>query len=276
MKQVRCLIEKELLEHKIIIRLPLFLTFFVAVLFVLLLNNINDFSFNFQINGIENWQPVINHHTFAGIIGSMVFFIAGVMSLLSFFTYSAKTLAKERKEGSLAFWHSMPVSDTKAITIKLVVALFLIPLFSSIFLVIVDIIIWLFARWIMPADMLVSSVISLAAIGEHWLLFSSTMIAMSLALLPIACVIFCVSQVTDHPLLVLFVGVSLIRFIGYLLFDSTLLGDWLNKVSNLPFNILNSEQPWHKLLDVGSITLLGLFIVSVMFFYISVKLRSGD
>ena len=276
MKQSYTLVKTELLEHKIIIRLPLFLALFATVLVVMILSNINNFSFNIQMGDIDGWQPPIVASSFAGVVGSISFFIAGIVSLLSFFTYSARALAKERKEGSLAFWHSMPVSDRKAIAIKLFVALVIIPLFSSLLLLFVDVIVWIVAMWVMPADMLVENSLSLVAIVMHWGQFISMMAAMSLALLPIACVIFCASQLTEHPLLVLFVAITLVKFISYMLFDSMAIGTWLNRVSNLAFNILTNDHPWQTLASVGSITLLGLLIVAVGLFKISVYLRSGD
>ncbi|WP_305809858.1 hypothetical protein [Photobacterium kishitanii] len=45
MKQSYTLIKNELLEHKIIIRLPLFLALFTMVVVVLVLSNINNFFF---------------------------------------------------------------------------------------------------------------------------------------------------------------------------------------------------------------------------------------
>ncbi|OBU18383.1 ABC transporter [Photobacterium aquimaris] len=276
MKQSYTLIKTELLEHKIIVRLPVFLALFSMLVVVMILTNINNFSFNIQTNGFDGWQPPITTSSFAGIVGSASFFVAGIVSLLSFFTYSARALAKERKEGSLAFWHSMPVSDSKAIAIKLLVALVVIPLFSSLLLLFIDATVWIVAMWVMPADMLAENALSLVAIGLHWGQFIATMAAMSLALLPVACIIFCTSQLTDHPLLVLFVVITLVKLISSMLFNSMVIGAWINKVSNLAFNILTSEHPWQTLANVGTITLLGLLILSIGIFKASVHLRSGD
>ncbi|SMY15338.1 ABC transporter [Photobacterium aquimaris] len=276
MKQSYTLIKTELLEHKIIVRLPVFLALFSMFVVVMILTNINNFSFNIQTNGFDGWQPPITTSSFAGMVGSVSFFVAGIVSLLSFFTYSARALAKERKEGSLAFWHSMPVSDSKAIAIKLLVALVVIPLFSSLLLLLIDVTVWIVAMWVMPTDMLAENALSLVAIGLHWGQFIATMAAMSLALLPVACIIFCTSQLTDHPLLVLFVAITLVKLISSMLFNSMVIGVWLNKVSNLAFNILTSEHPWQTLANVGTITLLGLLILSIGIFKASVHLRSGD
>ncbi|OBU21960.1 ABC transporter [Photobacterium aquimaris] len=276
MKQSYTLIKTELLEHKIIVRLPVFLALFSMFVVVMILTNINNFSFNIQTNGFDGWQPPITTSSFAGMVGSVSFFVAGIVSLLSFFTYSARALAKERKEGSLAFWHSMPVSDSKAIAIKLLVALVVIPLFSSLLLLLIDVTVWIVAMWVMPTDMLAENALSLVAIGLHWGQFIATMAAMSLALLPVACVIFCTSQLTEHPLLVLFVAITLVKLISSMLFNSMVIGGWLNKVSNLAFNILTSEHPWQTLANVGTITLLGLLILSIGIFKASVHLRSGD
>ncbi|WP_252895604.1 hypothetical protein [Photobacterium phosphoreum] len=94
MKQSYVLLKTEVLEHKIITRLPLFLALFATLVVVIVLSNINDFSFNIQMNGIDGWQPPITTSSFAGVVGAVSFFVAGIVSLLSFFYLLGKSTGK--------------------------------------------------------------------------------------------------------------------------------------------------------------------------------------
>ncbi len=100
MKQSYTLIKNELLEHKIIIRLPLFLALFTMVVVVLVLSNINNFSFNIQMNDIDGWQPPITASSFAGVVGSVSLFIAGIVSLLSFLLILRELLQRSVKKAA--------------------------------------------------------------------------------------------------------------------------------------------------------------------------------
>ncbi|PSV13407.1 ABC transporter [Photobacterium leiognathi] len=276
MSQIRTLLAKELLEHKIVTRLPLFLAIFAIINISLIISNTGNFSFNIQSSGLESWTPTLaGSETFAGVIGLINFLIAGLVTLISFFTYAARTLAKERKEGSLAFWHSMPVTDNKAIAMKLVFALVVIPVISSFLLLFSDLTVWIVGEWFVPQSLLTEYSVNGMAIVLHYGEFISTMAAMSLALLPVACIIFFISQFNDHPLITIFVIIIIIKIMGSFVFNSTVIGDWISQVNNLSINILLSKTPWLTLLNIGVPTLIGLFIVTVGFFVLTVRYRSG-
>lgn len=276
MNPIKALLTKELLEHKLVTRLPLFLAVFSIICIILIMSNSHNLSFNVQSSGLENWSPnFTNSDSFAGIIGSVNFILAGLVTLVSFFTYTARTLSKEKKEGSLAFWHSMPVSDTKAIAVKLVFALVIIPIIASFLLLFADITVWLVGQWFIPQSLLADYSVNLVAMGQHYGAFISTMAAMSLALLPVACIILFISQFNEHPLITIFVIILLIKIMGSIVFDSTVIGDWISQVNNLSINILMSERPWETLLAIGSPTLVGLLIIAVTFFVLTVRFRSG-
>ncbi|PSV27325.1 MULTISPECIES: ABC transporter [unclassified Photobacterium] len=276
MNPIKALLTKELLEHKLVTRLPLFLAAFSIICIILIMSNSQNFSFNVQSSGLENWSPNFTHSdSFAGIAGLINFMLAGLVTLVSFFTYTARTLSKERKEGSLAFWHSMPVSDAKAIAVKLIFALVIIPIITSFLLLFADLTVWCVGQWFLPQSLLTDYSVNLVALGQHYGEFISTMAAMSLALLPVACIIFFISQFNEHPLITIFVIILLIKIMGSIVFNSSAIGDWISQVNNLSINILMSDHPWGTLMAIGSPTLMGLFIIAVIFFILTVRFRSG-
>lgn len=91
MKQSYTLIKTELLEHKIIVRLPVFLALFSMLVVVMILTNINNFSFNIQTNGFDGWQPPITTSSFAGIVGSASFFCCRYCVVTEFFYLLCKS-----------------------------------------------------------------------------------------------------------------------------------------------------------------------------------------
>ncbi|PQJ67084.1 ABC transporter [Photobacterium angustum] len=276
MNPIKALLTKELLEHKLVTRLPLFLAAFSIICIVLIISNSHNLSFNVQTSGLENWSPnFTDSDSFAGIVGVINFMLAGLVTLVCFFTYTARTLSKERKEGSLAFWHSMPVTDAKAIAVKLVFALVIIPIIASFLLLFADLTVWFVGQWFIPQSLLADYSVNLVALGQHYVEFISTMAAMSLALLPVACIIFFISQFNEHPLITIFVIIILIKIMGSIVFNSTAIGDWISQVNNLSINILMSDHPWGTLLAIGTPTLMGLFIIAVSFFVLTVRFRSG-
>lgn len=275
MSPVIYMLEKELIEHKLVTRLPIFLGIFAVVMFALLMSGDNS-HFYFQISGDYTWTGLAGVTGFAGIIGKVNVIVAGMVSVLSFFAYMPKTLRKERQEGSLMFWRSMPVTDQLAIAVKLIFALIVIPCIASLLLLFSDLIVWLLGSWLLPVDMQASASMSLLAMVSHWFEFLGRMIFVSLALLPIACLLLVLSQITRHPLISLFVAVLMINLLTYMVFGSSRVGDFLSDIYHLPFNILVGDSPVTDFFSLGPITLIALLLASGGLFYLSAQLRGSD
>jgi ABC-2 type transport system permease protein len=276
MSPVFYMLEKEFLEHKLVTRLPLFLAIFAVVNFMLVMGGGDNLNISYQISGMDEWAGFSNVTGYAGIIGKLNIIVAGIVATITFFSYVPKTLRKERQEGSLMFWRSMPVSDNLAIAVKLIFALVVIPLVASLLLLFSDVIVWVLASWFMPADMLATSSISFASLIMHWFDFLGRMVLVSLALLPVACLLMVLSQITNHPLVTLFIVVVMIKLMTYMVFGSSVVGDWISKIYNLPFKILTSDSPVTVFFSVGTVTLIALLAASIGLFWMCAKLRSSD
>ncbi|MFI3276749.1 MAG: hypothetical protein R3Y30_20055, partial [Vibrio sp.] len=111
------MLEKELIEHKINTRLPLFIGLCGFLLFVSLFFSgqaQHDFFFQMEVNGDVSSM----HRDFSRDLNSVIYFGAGLISLLLSTLYIPKTLRKERQEGSSMFWRSMPVSNAMTHAVK--------------------------------------------------------------------------------------------------------------------------------------------------------------
>ena len=121
------LLKREFLEHKNLWRVPLVLLMIVILL---------KLSFSFGNLAIEYDLPDIEplDETIDSVIDSAVFrtlsvvnyFVMIVMFLVAIF-YALSCLYEERRDDSVLFWRSLPVSDGLTILSKLFVPLVLIP-----------------------------------------------------------------------------------------------------------------------------------------------------
>jgi len=156
-KTFQALIKREYWEHRgAMLITPLSIAAFFAVLMLLgIFNNNVTFSTNdFQINFFEHLpkmaekfdnanfeeQTKIVH---AGLYTPMIFF-GFVMLVISFF-YTLGSLYDERKDRSILFWKSLPISDTSTVLSKFVAVCVLVPVLYFAVIVLFQLYILLFA-----------------------------------------------------------------------------------------------------------------------------------
>ncbi len=118
MNKFTTLVMRELWEHQNLWRVPLIMLMLVVLA-------------NLGFSGAATWLGLAPAQvssqvvgTTLGSLGSIVFF---VFSFLVMF-YLVDCLYAERKDKSILFWRSLPVSDTLAVLVKLFVAAVLIPI----------------------------------------------------------------------------------------------------------------------------------------------------
>lgn len=151
------LIKRELWEHANLWRVPTIL----LVLTVLA---------NLGFSGAASWlglaPPEISSGIIGGTLGSLGSIIFFVFSFLVLF-YLVDCLYTERKDKSILFWRSLPISDTQAVLAKLCVAAVVIPL-----------IIWLTIIAAQICTLFIQSVagggrstelFSMVDLGAHWI-----------------------------------------------------------------------------------------------------------
>jgi ABC-2 type transport system permease protein len=105
----------------------------------------------------EEFRGMVMYHS---LLGSSVFFTV-VMSFVIFF-YLLGSLYDDRKDRSILFWKSLPASDTMTVASKLLAAMFVIPSFFLIIMIITHVIM-----------AIIGSFMVLGVDGNPWTLFLS-------------------------------------------------------------------------------------------------------
>jgi len=269
------LLEKELIEYRIVVKLPLFIALFAVLNFALVMSG-DNVSFFVQTSGAGEWGFNLASTGFANYVGKINELVAGFVFLLLFIVYIPKTLRKERNEGSLMFWRAVPVSDYLAIAAKLLFALVVIPLITSMLLLFSDGLVWLLAKWWMTNDIMASFSITFPAMFWHWLSFIGRVVMISLSLLPLACLLLFVSQLINYPMVAVVVTVIATKVMAYILLGSSAVGDFMSDIYSLPLTILTNENPLEAYLSLGVVTHLVLLLISAILFYLCSKQRSTD
>ncbi|MGR5062103.1 ABC transporter [Photobacterium sp. DNB22_13_2] len=275
MKAWLTLLEKELIEHRIVIRLPLLLLAFAIINFVFVIKG-DNVSFSMQSSGQSVIDWGIAQGTFAGLVGKLNEVVAGIVYLVLFFIYVPKTLRKEKQEGSLLFWRSMPVSDYQAVAVKLVFALIVIPLTAAALMMAADFMVWVMATLWLPQDMMASWGISVANLLSHEFEFLGRLALMSIALFPIGAGLMSLSQLTRYPLLAAILTVILFKVAMFQATGSSESGAVLSEIYGLPFSILTGSSAYAVFAEFGFASHLVMFCVGVGLYLLSSWLRGRD
>ncbi len=114
MRSVVAMLQKEWLENPLVLRIPLFVLACGVILFVSLMSNDTlQHNMFFQMSFGGDVSDI--HKELGDDVNMLITGGAGLLSILLAVQYFPRTLRKERAEGSIMFWRSMPVSDIKAI-----------------------------------------------------------------------------------------------------------------------------------------------------------------
>jgi ABC-2 type transport system permease protein len=269
------MLEKELIEHKVNTRLPLFVALCGFLLFISLFFNgttQHRFLFEIQINGdmSDIYKGV------AQDLNSVIYFGAGLISLLLSTLYIPKTLRKERQEGSSMFWRSMPVSNAMTHSVKLSFGLVVIPAICALLVLFADFLFWILnVSSEQPLTLLVEQQ-SLLYVLSNWIVFFGRMMLIALILLPLATVTLAISQLVNSPLLVIFISSFAIKWLAIALFGFYGISDFLSLITSLPVKILTAINPFSVLSEV-SIMSLGIYIlIGIGGYLLSLKLNRTD
>lgn len=130
-QQTKMSIQKELWEFKkSIVGVPFVLSVIFISVFIFEVSTLDDYqqtrlSSSIEKISAESMQASVTQMTLASIFGTFL--------MISFFTqayYALSCLYDERRDKSVLFWRSMPVSDWQTIGVKLFTAVLLIPAVS--------------------------------------------------------------------------------------------------------------------------------------------------
>lgn len=269
------MIEKELIEHKVIIRLPLFIALCGLVLGVgLMFNNQAQHNFFFQMEVSGDISEI--HQEIARDLNSLVFAIAGTVSLLLTTLFLPKTLRKERQEGSSMFWRSMPVSNHLTHAVKLTVGLVIIPLICALLVLFTDVMLWLIQTFSDKQLALLVEQQSIFYVLTNWLAFLARMLLVSIVLMPLAMVALAISQIVNSPLLVMFIGGYAIKWLSLSLFASDWISKFLALVVSLPIYVLFEPNPFRAIVEAPALSLVVYVAIGIIAYLTSIRLNRTE
>ncbi len=269
------MIEKELIEHKVIIRLPLFIALCGLVLGVgLMFNSQAQHNFFFQMEVSGDISEI--HQEIARDLNSLIFAIAGTVSLLLTTLFLPKTLRKERQEGSSMFWRSMPVSNHLTHAVKLAVGLVIIPLICALLVLFTDVMLWLIQTFSDKQLALLVEQQSIFYVLTNWLAFLARMLLVSIVLLPLAMVALAISQIVNSPLLVMFIGSYAIKWLSLSLFASDWISKFLALVVSLPIYVLFEPNPFRAIVEAPALSLVVYVAIGIIAYLTSIRLNRTE
>ena len=269
------MLEKELIEHKVNTRLPLFVALCGFLLFVGLFFNgaaQHEFFFEMQVNG----DVSDIHREFAQDLNSVIYFGAGLISLILSTLYIPKTLRKERQEGSSMFWRCMPVSNAITHAVKLGFGLVVIPAICALLVLFADVLFWILnLSSEQPLALLVEQQ-SLFYVLSNWVVFFGRMLLVALVLLPLATMTLAISQLVNSPLLVIFVSSFAIKWLAIALFGFYGINDFFSVIASLPMKVLTTSNPFSALSEVSILSLSIYILLGIGGYLLSLKLNRTD
>lgn len=189
------LMQREIWEHTGIWRVP------VVALVLAILANI---AFAGAIDRVSVAPGVVAKGLVGGSVGIVSAILFIVFTLLAML-YLLDSLHGERKDKSILFWRSLPISDTSTVLAKLAIAVVVIPFLLWATLVLVQLVSTA-VQWIMAggeSNNLVDAVSSPENLLSNWLTLGGIFVRLTIWSLPLlAWFLFCSSWVSRTPIII--------------------------------------------------------------------------
>ncbi|MDB1124288.1 hypothetical protein [Vibrio algarum] len=255
------MLEKELIEHKVVTRVPLFLLVVIVLMFVGALTNSGfqqSYSFQMEFNGYST--DIISG--LSSTINSKIIYAVSLVSLILSSLYLPKTLRKERLEGSSMFWRSMPVSHGMTHAVKLAFGLLVIPLICSVLVLGATLMLWVLN---LATDTQVAMLLSQSSLFDvviNWFSFLARMTLVAFALLPLAIIAMMVSQLVSSPILVMVITSYAVKWLSAYLFGFDGVGEFFNAIFSIPAMIF-SPEPLIGFARAGIVNLVIYYVLGI-------------
>ncbi|MFC1234028.1 hypothetical protein [Vibrio sp. F74] len=268
------MLEKELIEHKLVTRVPIFILICTVLIFVGLLTNSDlqgNLSYQVQFGGQSSDMLVDFSSNLNLGIASSVWVISVLLSTL----YLPKTLRKERQEGSAMFWRSMPVSHLMTHAVKLGFGLLVIPLICSVLVLNANLLLWLLN---IATDNQLAVLVSQESIFNalvNWLSFLARMTLVALALLPLATMALMTSQLVSSPLLVMGLAGFAVNFLSVYVLGFYGVSSFFNTILAIPGRIFTPE-PLSGFLNAGVVHLTIYYVLGAVALAASLSLSKTN
>ncbi|RTZ17851.1 hypothetical protein EJ063_03435 [Vibrio aquaticus] len=270
MKAQMSMLEKEWLEHTMVTRVPLVLLICgLVMLFSIVMNSTIQTNITYELTYSDGFE---SRFELGKQVSNVVFLFAGLISMLLTGLYFPKTLRKERQEGSLMFWRSMPVSDMTIHGVKLAFGLLAIPVICSMLVVSADLLMWVMNASLGGNFPLFETGESFFYIFTHWFEFIGRMWLVGLALAPLAMVSLAISQKVNSPLLVMTVALFVAQLLSSTVLGTSLVGDFINDVFRIPFEVLTMENPLVGFANAGAMNVLVYALIGAAGLLVSLRL----
>ncbi|WP_025621087.1 hypothetical protein, partial [Vibrio parahaemolyticus] len=250
MRSVVAMLRKEWLENPLVLRLPLFMLACGALLFISLMSNTtlqHNMFFEMSLGG----DVSDIHKELGDDVNMLITGGAGLLSMLLAIQYFPRTLRKERAEGSIMFWRSMPVSDLKTHLVKLTFGLLVIPLVCSGLVLAADFMLWLLNVSTDQQLALLYRQTSLGYVLLHWVEFLARMALAGVLMLPLALCAMAISQKVNSPLVILFIAIYALRWMPIAMFGYYGLDQFFSAVLYLPLHAIIASNPFSAIPEAG-------------------------
>ncbi|NKB35448.1 MAG: hypothetical protein GKR91_20300 [Pseudomonadales bacterium] len=264
--QFQALLKREVLEHKnLFIWAPVVLGLLIFVINFLILSSLTDndyeqfLSFLARFFGSGDVQSIAPTFVFPTLPFLGILYICAIL-------YLTNTLYQDRKELSILFWQSMPVSNFKTVLSKLVAIIVIAPIFyvAVIFALYLIGILWLIFSGL-------SYDIEVAGLGYMFLTATLSLpivylfaVTSALWLLPfIGWLILFSAFANRTPLLWAIGSLALILFLEGFLFGSDFLSNWIETRSDIDnFLIVDYGGVFDRLFSYDMV--IGIVIGSIL------------
>jgi ABC-2 type transport system permease protein len=264
------LLRRELWEHRAIYVTPLVIGMIVSLLSVTGQISISSFddAVNLAILGVTNLSENERAAAINVLMVTVSTMFVFAMLILTIF-YSLDALYAERKDKSILFWRSIPVTDADTVLSKLLTAMIVIPLVT--FLVIIAthlVVLTVTSVWVGIRGANVWHLIWQAApFLDNWLATLAFVLALPLWLSPFIGWFFLVSAYTRRsPLLAAFLPIIILPLLERSLIGTSLFAEaFFVRSGKLPLfqgidsaqYFIESEEELHRAVESG-ISLLSL------------------
>jgi len=220
------LLKRELLEHRAIYVMPVVLGLIVCLTYITGQVTVSTFdqAVDLAILGATNLGEKERAVALsAGLVATSSFFVFPMLIFSIFYTLDS--LYAERKDKSILFWRSLPVTDTETVMSKLVTAVLVVPLVTFVVIVITHLCVMIISSvWLGLRGADAWHLIWTAApLFDNWAVTLIILLAIPLWLAPFAGWFLFVSAFTKRsPLLVAFLPIVVLPLLEKIFFRSSL------------------------------------------------------
>lgn len=222
------LLQRELWEHRSLYLTPVVIALLVTLMALTGQISIGEMKHvDIGIVGASNMPENARAAALTGIMIALASMFVLAMFVLTVF-YALDSLYAERKNRSILFWRSIPLTDFETVLSKLITAMLLIPLVTFALILLTHIVVFLVTSvWIaMRGGDAWHLIWSVAPFLDNWTAILVFLLALPLWMSPfIGWFLFVSALAKRSPLLIAFLPIALLPMFEKILFDSSVFAE---------------------------------------------------